>query len=229
MVESAVSARGIRMRGPWGPVYGPVDLDISEGGLTVLICPPGQGRTALLMTLAGRMRPVEGTLTVFGRASAREAFAMSALAGIEDIDTVPESVTVRDLLTEQLRWNASWYKLIRRADEADLKRVCEPAFGDLPLPRLDVFIDQLTELDEILLRIALANTTGPRLLVVGSLDAVAIDDDRALLLNRLIELGAEQTVVTSSANPLTGEPACAQIPVVNTALAELAEPQKGAQ
>jgi predicted ABC-type transport system involved in lysophospholipase L1 biosynthesis ATPase subunit len=247
MVESAVSARGIRMRGPWGPVYGPVDLDIAEGGVTVLICPPGSGRTALLMTLAGRMRPVEGTLTVFGTTRAREAFAVSALAGIDDIDTVPESVTVRDLLTEQLRWNASWYKLIRRADEADLKRVCEPVFGDLPLPRLDAFVDQLTELEEILLRIALANTTGPRLLVVGSLDAVAVDGDRALLLNRLIELGAAQTVVTSAANPLVGAPACTQVPIANTEPANtepantepantepaeatgLAGPQKGAQ
>jgi predicted ABC-type transport system involved in lysophospholipase L1 biosynthesis ATPase subunit len=228
----AVSARGIRMHGPWGPVYGPVDLDIAEGGVTVLICPPGSGRTALLMTVASRMRPVEGTLTVFGMTRAREAFAVSALAGIEDIDTVPESVTVRDLLTEQLRWNARWYKLIRRADDADLKRVCLPVFGELPLPRLDSFVDQLGELNEILLRIALANTTSPRLLVVGSLDAVAVDGDRALLLSRLIDLGARQTVVTSSANPLTGTPECTQIPVANTEPAntepaELVGQQKG--
>lgn len=225
----AVSARGIRMHGPWGPVYGPVDLEIAEGGVTVLICPPGTGRTALLMTLAARMRPVQGTLTVFGTTRARDAFAVSALAGIEAIDTVPESVTVRDLLTEQLRWNASWYKLIRRAGDDDIRRVCEPVFGDLPLPRLDAFVDQLTELDEALLRIALANTTAPRLLVVGSLDAVAVDGDRALLLDRLIELGASQTVVTSAANPLTGNSACTQIPVTNTEPAELAGQQKGAR
>jgi ABC-type cobalamin/Fe3+-siderophores transport system ATPase subunit len=224
---AAVSARGIRMKGPWGPVYGPVDLDIAEGGVTVLICPPGTGRTALLMTLASRMRPVEGTLTVFGTTRTREAFAASALAGIEDIDNVPESVTVRDLLTEQLRWNASWYRLIRRADDADLKRVCRPVFGELPLPHLDVFVDRLSELDEILLRIALANTTEPRLLVVGSLDAVALDGDRALLLDRLIELGATQTVVTSAANPLAEDSGCAQIPVANTEPAELADQQKG--
>jgi ABC-type multidrug transport system ATPase subunit len=217
------------MRGPWGPVYGPVDLDIAEGGVTVLICPPGTGRTALLMTLAGRMRPTGGSLTVFGMTRAREAFAVSALAGIEDIDTVPESVTVSDLLTEQLRWNASWYRLIRRADDADLRRVCRPVFGDLPLPHLDAFVEQLTELDEILLRIALACTTDPRLLVVGSLDAVAVDQDRALLLDRLVELGTHLTVVTSSANPIAGEPACRQLLVTNTEPAELAGQQKGAR
>ena len=77
------------MSGPWGPVYGPLDLDVAEGGLTILNCPAGSGRTALLMTLAGRMRPVGGTLSVFGLTRAREVFAVSALAGIDELDTVP--------------------------------------------------------------------------------------------------------------------------------------------
>lgn len=214
------------MRGPWGPVYGPIDLDVPDGGVTVLICPPGSGRTALLMTLAGRMRPADGSITVFGCDRVRDVFALAALAGIDELDPVPESVTVGDLLTEQLRRNASWYKLIWRADDADLRRVCEPVFGDLPLPRLDRFVEQLSELDAILLRIALADTTQPRLLV-GSLDAVADDTDRALLLHRLVELGTRQTVVTSSANPLAGDAGCAQISVANTVAAELAVQQKG--
>ena len=228
-VPPAIVARGIRVHGPWGPVYGPIDLDVPDGGLTVLICPPGSGRTALLMTLAGRMRPADGSITVFGHDRVRDVFGLAALAGIDELDPVPESVTVRDLLTEQLRWNASWYKLIWRADDADLRRVCEPVFGDLPLPRLDRFVEQLSELDAILLRIALADTTKPRLLVVGSLDAVAEDTDRASLLHRLVELGTRQTVVTSSANPLPGDASCAQISVANTVAAKLAVQQKGAQ
>ena len=108
------------MRGPWGPVYGPIDLDVDAGGVTVLVCPAGSGRTALLMTLAGRMRPVSGSLSVFGRTRARDIFSHAALAGIDELDTVAESVTVRDLITEQLRWDAKWYKLIGRAGEDDL-------------------------------------------------------------------------------------------------------------
>ena len=33
--EPAVIARAITMHGPWGPVYGPVDLDVQAGGVTV--------------------------------------------------------------------------------------------------------------------------------------------------------------------------------------------------
>jgi ABC-type multidrug transport system ATPase subunit len=225
----AITARGIRVSGPWGPVYGPVDLDVPDGGLTVLICPPGTGRTALLMTLAGRMSPNDGTLTVLGATRAREVFKLAALAGVDEIDTVPESVTVRDLLTEQLRWNAAWYRLIRRADDEDLRRVCAPVFGDLPLPHLDQFVEQLGELDAILLRIALADTTTPRLLVVGSLDSVANDQERALLLDRLVDLGARQTIVISSSNPLPDDSPCLQIAVANTTAAELVDQQKGAK
>lgn len=116
----AIVARGISQRGPWGPVYGPLDLDIGAGGVTVLVCPPGSGRTALMMTLTGRMETRTGSLTVFGHSSAREIFAVSALAGIDELDEVDESVTVADVVTEQLRWAAPWYRRVPRAGQAEL-------------------------------------------------------------------------------------------------------------
>ena len=225
----AVSARAIRMKGPWGPVYGPIDLDIDAGGVTVLRCPAGSGRTALLMTLSGRMRPMSGDLTVMGRSRTTEIFANSALAGIDELDTVAESVTVGDLITEQLRWDAAWHRLIPRADEADVARVCGPVFGDLPLPPLSEYVEELTELDGLLLRIALANTARPELLVVGNLDQVASDDSRAMLLGRLIELGRAQTVITASVNAVDTVGVRAELAVRNVTRAELIGQQKGGQ
>ncbi|BBY66221.1 hypothetical protein MHEL_44640 [Mycolicibacterium helvum] len=223
----AVVARGIRMRGPWGPVYGPVDLEIPVGGFNVLVCPAGSGRTALLMTIAGRMAPQSGELTVFGADSAHAIFAKSALAGIDELDTVPESVTVRDLITEQLRWDAPWYRLVRRADAAALSAMCAPVFGPHPLPPLTEYFEELSELDRLLLRIALANTKRPPLLVVGNLDFVTSDLNRDLLIERLIELGRDQTVVTTTVNGVEGHDVRSQIPVANTDRAELSETQKG--
>ncbi|MGP4053870.1 ATP-binding cassette domain-containing protein [Mycobacterium sp. 4D054] len=214
------------MRGPWGPVYGPLDLDVAAGGVTVLLCPPGSGRTALLMTLAGRMRPASGSLSVFGRSRVRDIFAHAALAGIDELDPVAESVTVRDLITEKLRWDADWYRLIRRAGQDELVRVCGPVFGDLPLPPLSEYVEELTELDGLLLRVALANTGRPPLLVVGSIEQVTDDRHRDLLVSRLVELGRAQTVVTAGVNPVPGRPV-AQIEVENTTRSELADQQKG--
>ncbi|MCV7134784.1 hypothetical protein H7J06_17495 [Mycobacterium hodleri] len=198
----AIVAKAISVAGPWGPVYGPVTLEIPRGGLTVLLAPPGAGRTALLMTLAGRMKPMGGSLEVMGETNVRTIFRGSVLAGVEELDAVYESVTVRDLLTEKLRWDAPWYRVVRRADDADLARVCAPVFGTLPLPELPSYVDELSELDALLLRVALANTTAPPLLVVGALDQVAEDASRVELVRRLVELGERQTVVTASANPV---------------------------
>lgn len=225
----AVSARAIRMKGPWGPVYGPIDLDIDAGGVTVLRCPAGSGRTALLMTLSGRMRPMSGELEVLGRRRAKDIFANAALAGIDELDTVDESVTVRDLITEQLRWDAAWHRLIRRADEADLARVCGPVFGGVPLPPLTEYVEELTELDGLLLRIALANTSRPELLVVGGLDQVADDGSRALLVQRLIDLGRDQTVITASVNVVAAQGIRAELTVHNVTRAELVGQQKGGE
>ncbi|MGV0838254.1 hypothetical protein [Mycolicibacterium thermoresistibile] len=226
---SAVTARGIRMRGPWGPVYGPIDLDIEAGGVTVLRCPAGSGRTALLMTLAGRMRPMSGELTVFGHTRAGDIFAVAGLAGFDEVDPIPQSVTVRDLVTEQLRWDAPWYRLVTRADAADLAAVCGPVFGELPLPPLGEYVEELSELDRMLLRIALANTRRPALLVAGNLDYVTSDHNRGLLLQRLVELGQRQTVITATVNEVVGHGIRAQIEVPNVDRAELAHEQKGLQ
>jgi ABC-type cobalamin/Fe3+-siderophores transport system ATPase subunit len=198
----AIVATAISVTGPWGPVYGPITLEIPRGGLTVLLASPGAGRTALLMTLAGRMKPTGGSLEVMGETNVRTIFGGSVLAGVEELDAVYESVTVRDLLTEKLRWDAPWYRVVRRADDADLARVCTPVFGALPLPELHFYVDELSELDALLLRVALANTTAPPLLVVGALDQVAEDASRVELVRRLVELGERQTVVTASANPV---------------------------
>lgn len=222
----AITAREITMRGPFGPVYGPVDLDIAEGGVTALVAPSGAGRTALLLTLAGRMKPQSGEVTVLGRTRAKDIFDISAVAAVEDIDAVPESVTVADVITEQRRWDAPWYRRVPRAGADDLAALCGPVFGDLPLPPLGEYFDELTELDRVLLRIALANTSRPPLLVVGDFDHVTDDRNRELLAERLIALGEQQTVVTATVNPVSN-PAVTHIAVPNTTPAELASAQKG--
>ena len=215
------------MTGPWGPVYGPLDLEIARGGVTVLQCPAGAGRTALMMTLAGRMRPVAGELTVLGQTRASAIFDLAALAGIDEIDTVAESVTVRDLITEKLRWDAPWYRLVRRAGADDLARVCAPVFGELALPPLGEYVYELDELDGLLLRIALANTRRPPLLVVGQSDQVTGEHNRDLLLARLIALGGEQTVITASVDSVDDPQVRAQLEVTNVTRAELVSHEEG--
>lgn len=204
----AVRADRLTRSGSLGPVFGPVDLRIPFGGLAVIQGFAGSGRTSLLLTLSGRMKPSSGTLRVLGRTAPAGIRAVSAIAGFQGIDNISESVTVRDLITEQIRWDATWYLLIRRAGQRELEQVCAPVFGDRPLPHLTDYVSDLGELDNLLLRIAVANTRTPPLLLVDDLEQVRDEYDRARLVEHLAMLGARQTVIASAVNPLPpGSPA----------------------
>lgn len=204
--EPVVTARALTLRGPHGAVYGPVDLDIDSSGVTVLVGPAGLASTALLLTLAGRMRQASGQLTVCGRTRATEIFGRAAVAGFDDIDDLTADVTVGDLLAERLRWKAPWHSIVRRVGVDDLVRVCGPVFGELPLPGLARYSDELSELDALLLRIALANIDRPPLLVIGMLEQITDTAQRDVLVERLIDLGSGQTVITASVNGVAGHP-----------------------
>ncbi|MBP1159536.1 ABC-type cobalamin/Fe3+-siderophores transport system ATPase subunit [Rhodococcus sp. PvR044] len=200
---SLVSARAIELHGPWGHVFGPLDLDIDEGGVTVLAAQSGAARTALLMTLCGRMRLSGGSLTVLGHTNKpAKVFAESAIACVNEIDDVSPSVTVRDMVTEQLRWQSPWFKFVPRVHEDGVERMCAEVFGDVPLPALNAFVDDLPEIQQLLLRIAVANTRRPPLLVVGRMDKIADDEERLGVLERLVALGEKQSVITADVNPL---------------------------
>lgn len=200
---SLVCARGIELHGPWGHVFGPLDLDIDEGGVTVLAARSGAARTALLMTLCGRMRLTRGSLRILGyRDRPTKVLTRSAIACVNELDAVWPSVTVRDLVTEQKRWDSPWYKLVPRVDDDGVAQMCREVFGAVPLPRLDAFVDDLPEIQQLLLRVAVANTRRPPLLVVGRTDRIADDDERFTFLDRLVALGEHQSVITADVNPL---------------------------
>ncbi|MFD6857775.1 ATP-binding cassette domain-containing protein [Rhodococcus sp. NPDC060090] len=200
---SLVSARAIELHGPWGHVFGPLDLDIDEGGVTVVSGQAGAARTALLMALCGRMRLTRGSLTILGfENKPAKVLARSAIACMNELDDVQPSVTVRDIVTEQKRWDSPWYKFVPRVDAAGVADTCAEVFGDVPLPSLNAFVDDLPEIQQLLLRIAVANTRRPPLLVVGRIDKIADDMERAILLERLVALGERQSVITADVNPL---------------------------
>ncbi|MCK8670009.1 hypothetical protein M1M07_02610 [Rhodococcus sp. HM1] len=214
--QSILRADGIVVRASWGHIFGPLDLTVRTGGVTILSAPGGRARTALLMVLCGRMRPSQGTLTSFGAIRNPHAlFTKSAVALIPEVDYIEQAITVQDVVTDQLRWNAPWYKFVPRASADDIERVCRPVFGVHPVPNPKAFVEELPELDNALLRIALANLRRPPLLVVGGIDGMTRDHNRQLLLEQLIELGREQTVVTADVNAYEPEPGVREVIAVN--------------
>ena len=151
---SLISARKIELTGQWGQVFGPLDFDVDRGGLNLIAAPPGSARTAFLMAICGRMKLKSGRLTVLGQTNDPQAvFKQSNIACIDELDGPQPSVTVQDLITEQIRWESNFFKWVPLATTEDLKEMCGYLFEGLPLPPIDAFITDLSELEQRLIRI----------------------------------------------------------------------------
>ncbi|NUR89808.1 MAG: ATP-binding cassette domain-containing protein [Nonomuraea sp.] len=78
-------------------------MKAGPGTLTVIAGPAGSGRTSLLLTLAGRMRPTTGTLSVAGHTRPRAIRRAAALALVDGVTDLDRSLTVREHLRERRR------------------------------------------------------------------------------------------------------------------------------
>lgn len=191
--RAAILAKALHLDGPHGPVYGPLDMHVAAGDLVVLQGPQGSGRTSLLLTLAGRMKPSRGTvqLTVGGHDLPRERRAvqrLSAIAGFAGIDDLEPSVTVGDTVRERLAWQAPWYARTPRLTDTKLRTLAAPVFGPRPVPAASTLVRDLDEVDAMLLRIVIALTARPELLVVDDLDQVHDTARRQIVWDRLAAL-----------------------------------------
>lgn len=200
--ESAVSARGLTLHTRRGVVYGPVDLEVPSGALVVVQGPQGGGRSSLLLTIAGRMLPDRGqTLTVLGESLPRRRRAVqarAAVAGFAGVDDLDESVTVADSVRERLAWSSPWYRRVAHVDQRTFAALAEPVFGERALPRVDSLVWDLDEVDAMLLRLTLAMTQHPELLVVDDIDQVHDSLRRQTVWSRLEAIASTGTTVIAS-------------------------------
>ncbi|GAB3944097.1 hypothetical protein [Corynebacterium tapiri] len=95
------------------PVASPLNCELSEG-LNLILGQREQGQTALAMTLAGRRRPVSGSIALDGNPRTRNLFRCAALAGAREIDSLERLVTVRTVVREQVAWAQPWYRIAPR-------------------------------------------------------------------------------------------------------------------
>jgi ABC-type multidrug transport system ATPase subunit len=200
----AVRAHQLQLDAGRGRVFGPVDLAIPVGSLSLVTGPAGVGKTSLLLTIAGRLKPNRHSdLEVLGRrlpSQARGVQVRSAAVGIHGLDDLDEEVTVAATIRERQAWLAPWYRIVRAPDDAGVAEVCSPVFGDSPAPRARQLVHELGEADNLLLRIALAMQGRPELVVIDDIDALHDTDGRRRVWEALQGLSAEGTTVVVTAS-----------------------------
>ena len=199
-VPTLITATGLGVDGEHGPLFSDIDLDITSGFHAIQM-PGGPGQDALLLTLAGRFKPSQGTVTVLGDTQPRAIRRHCSIAAFADIDELEESVTVQTVLAEQRRWLAPWYARVPiQAGQTELAEV----FGEIPPPSGRTFIVELSDLELFLLRITLALFSDRPILVVGDLEQVRDNSRREIAVDRLGEIATRRTVVVGVTNPLGG-------------------------
>ncbi|MEW1750059.1 ATP-binding cassette domain-containing protein [Streptomyces angustmyceticus] len=158
-----VVARGASVRGPRGPVFEGVDLDVPAGGLLAAHGPAGSGRTSLLLALAGRMRLSGGTIRVGGHvlpADGRRVRGLVAIARAAPAVDLEGRLRVREVMAERCLTQPGVTE--RRIREAYETLALAPREADL--------VEDLGPADRLLLATALALAERPGALVVDDLD-----------------------------------------------------------
>lgn len=97
-----VEAAGLSLKGPQGWVFRDVSFAAEQGSLVAVAGASGSGRTSLLLTLAGRMKPTKGSVTVEGQTKPRRIHKLAALAVLPGVNDLEARLTVGEHVRERL-------------------------------------------------------------------------------------------------------------------------------
>ena len=208
---AAVRAEGLGLHGPRGWVYRGVALEAGPGNLVLLDGAAGSGRTSLLLTLAGRMKPTEGRAEVAGLTLPQQAAAVrriAALGPVPGVNDLEGALTVAEHLRERRLLHGAW--LHRRAQRDVPRRGVEQAtalaglaVGELP-DGLRTPVRELGPLQALRLSTALALLGRPRLLCVDDADDRLPAAERAAAWTMLRGIADEGTTVLVTATDPSG-------------------------
>jgi ABC-type multidrug transport system ATPase subunit len=205
---AAVTADALSLRGPRGWVYREVGFTAEPGALVALAGPAGSGRTALLLTLAGRMRPTAGTAAVAGLAlpaQAAKVRRIAALGPVPGVNPPDEALSVATHLRERHLLHARPFApRARRRNEARTAHAL--ATAGLALDDLSTPVRELTALDRFRLGTALALLGEPRLVCADDVGERLAEDDRFAawaMLRDLADAGVT-VLATTTGGPGTG-------------------------
>ncbi|MCO5993830.1 ATP-binding cassette domain-containing protein [Actinoallomurus rhizosphaericola] len=198
-----VVARGLSLRGARGWVYRDVDLSLAEGGLAVVSGEAGSGRTSLLLTLAGRMRPTSGGVTVAGRSAPSAIQRVAAIGETEGVNELDDALTVAEHVFERRHLRAGILPRRRTRRRDEVAAALSPAGLDVDP---DTPVGDLGPRDRHLLGAALALMDRPLLLVLDDVDRGMRGDHQREMWTLLRAL-TEQAGVTIVAGCVDGAPA----------------------
>ncbi|MFI6505103.1 ATP-binding cassette domain-containing protein [Nonomuraea typhae] len=193
MNGARVEAVDLSLKGPQGWVFREISVKADPGELVCLAGPSGSGRTSLLLTLAGRMRPGEGSVRIDGETRPRRLHTLAALAVLPGVNDLEPRLTVTEHAKERLT-GQGW--LHPRTKRARIEEALAAVGLDLE-PRTPT--DALHPVQLTLFGVALALLDRPRVIMVD-------DVGRGITADRLAEVweplrALDHTVIAACVDP----------------------------
>ncbi|WP_374999544.1 MMPL family transporter [Aeromicrobium sp. CTD01-1L150] len=215
---AAISAAGLTAATPQGPIYNDVNLDVPDGDWLVVHGPARGGKTALLLTLAGRMKFDDGRLRVAGHLLPQESRAVRHLvslgetAGVNELD---DALTVDEHIAERLSIGSFglWVSRSRvQPVRHELNRALQHAYDQAGLPFQEVAgttpVVELSGVSRVTLGVVLALTEDPRIVVVDDVDHLRVAGDVQLVWSAFAWLLEERgTTLVASVRSSESAPA----------------------
>lgn len=183
-----IQAAGLGLKSPRITAYQGVDLDFAAGQAHAVLAENKAGKTELLLTLAGRMLPTAGELTV-GGINGRSLKGLgrirrfSGLGWFENINELEPVLRVRTCVSAEL--GLAGKKSGRAATEAYLRE-----WGLSDVARQD--LESLDRATYYLLGIALGMAGDPRLLVVDEIESDLTNQQSRELVNLLTRIARDR-------------------------------------
>lgn len=163
--EPLIVAHGLTLGLPFRMSYGNVDLSIPRGSVCAIVAENNQGKTELLLSLVGRMKPTAGTLEVAGYSLPRRRAKVRRMSGMGFFDRVNEVqpvLSVKNVVAAEL--NLYSLRSGRRATEAFMSEWGLASIAQEKVESLDRFA-------YVRLGIALGMVGDPLILVVDDIES----------------------------------------------------------
>ena len=183
-----IEAQGLTLKTPLGCPYSDIDITVDQGEVFAIRGRNGSGKTALLLTLAGRTRFTKGELTVCGCSLPRQMREVQKRVGlglIENINDLPDNQIVRYAIEAEFEL---YKRTLTKQDVAHY--LDEWQLGDIGDKRIrDLDEDNLTRLG-----IALAWAGHPDIMAIDSVENQLTKDQSTAIMGDLVKLARDRNV-----------------------------------
>jgi ABC-2 type transport system ATP-binding protein len=202
--EAVVDADDVGVRTYRGWVYSGVTLKAGRGAVVAVAGPGGSGRTSLLLTVAGRMKPTTGSLRVCGLALPRAAAkvrartAVARATGAADLE--PELRVADHVRERRLTLNGT----ARKHAKETFGQACELVGLD---PAGRELVGELPSADATRLALALALMERPEIVLLDDLDDGAdgaAQHELWAAVRRTADTGVTVLAATTEPSPADG-------------------------